>query len=93
MHGTVIFEYFLIVFVVYLTTLPVIELTNRVMENDELEICGSKWSWPILRHCPDRFPEGRRETTITTKASLQLVVVPNSNIQIRLEPTSSVQLI
>jgi len=36
-HGTVIFEYFLIVYVVYLKTLPIIEVTDRVMEDDELE--------------------------------------------------------
>jgi hypothetical protein len=53
--------------------------------------CGSKWSWPNLRHCPDKFLEGRRETTITTKASVQIIIVPDSNIHIRLEPTSSVQ--
>jgi hypothetical protein len=53
--------------------------------------CGSKWSWPILRHCHDRFLEGRRETTITTKASVQIVIIPESNIQVRLESNSSVQ--
>lgn len=37
MHGTVIFVYFLIVFVVCLMTLPIIEVTDRVMEDDELE--------------------------------------------------------
>jgi len=36
-HGTVIFECFLIVFVVYLTPLPITEVTDRVMEDDELE--------------------------------------------------------
>lgn len=53
--------------------------------------CGSKWSWPILRHCPGIFLEGRREATIRTKASAQIFIVPDSNIQIRLEPTSLTQ--
>jgi hypothetical protein len=37
MHGRVVIEYCLIVFAVYFTTLPITEVTDKVMEDDELE--------------------------------------------------------